>query len=65
MVSSGSWDPRPLHEEPTEPDEWDEAVRNGGTSALVDLFKNEDGAAGRVAVQQARGFSTVAPQVWR
>jgi len=44
MVSSGSWDPRPLHEEPTEPDEWDEAVRNGGTSALVDLFKNEDGA---------------------
>ena len=45
MVSSGSWDPRPLHEEPTEPDEWDEAVRNGGTSALVDLFKKEDGAA--------------------
>jgi hypothetical protein len=65
MVSSGSWDPRPLHEEPTDTDEWDEAVRNGGTRALVDLFKNEDGAAGRVAVQQARGFSTVAPQVWR
>ena len=60
MVSSGSWDPRPLHEEPTEPDEWDEAVRNGGTRALVDLFKNEDGAAARAAVQQARGFPTLA-----
>ena len=26
-------------EEPTETDEWDEALRHGGTSALVDLFK--------------------------
>jgi hypothetical protein len=60
MVSSGSWDPRPLHEEPTETEEWDVAVRNGGTRTLVDLFKNEDGAAARAAVQQARGFPTLA-----
>ena len=50
LNGSRRWCPRdrgtrdPFHEEPTEPDEWDEAVRNGGTSALVDLFKNEDGA---------------------
>jgi pimeloyl-ACP methyl ester carboxylesterase len=43
IVSSGLWDPRPDPEEPTEPDVWDEAVRDGGTSALVDLFKVEDG----------------------
>ena len=45
IVASGSWDPRPEPEEPTEPDEWDEALRRGGTSALVDLFKIEDGDA--------------------
>ena len=43
IVSSGSWDPRPQPEEPTEPDVWDQAVRDGGTSALVDLFEVEDG----------------------
>ena len=31
-----------------------------GRAALVDLFKNEDGAAARAAVQQARGFPTLA-----
>ena len=45
IVASGSWDPRPAPEAPTETDEWLEALRRGGTSALVDLFKIEDGAA--------------------
>ena len=45
MVSSGSWDPRPPHEQPAETDEWDEALRDGGTRALVDLFRIEDGDA--------------------
>lgn len=45
IVTSGSWDPRPPPEEPTEPDEWFETLRRGGTGALVDLFKEEDGAA--------------------
>lgn len=43
IVTSGSWDPRPPPQEPTETDEWLEALRHGGTSALVDLFKSEDG----------------------
>ena len=43
IVTSGSWDPRPEPEEPTEPDEWIEALRRGGTSALVDRFKIADG----------------------
>ena len=43
IVASGAWDPRPEPEEPTETDEWDEALRHGGTSALVDLFKIEMG----------------------
>jgi len=43
IVTSGSWDPRPPPQEPTETDEWLEALRRGGTSALVDLFKIEDG----------------------
>lgn len=43
IVASGSWDPRPASEEPTETDEWAEALRRGGTSALVDRFKIEDG----------------------
>lgn len=45
IVSSGSWDPRPEPEEPTETSEWDEALRQGGTTALVDRFKIEDGDA--------------------
>jgi pimeloyl-ACP methyl ester carboxylesterase len=45
IVTSGSWDPRPPPKEPTEPDEWLETLRRGGTSALVDLFGKEDGAA--------------------
>jgi pimeloyl-ACP methyl ester carboxylesterase len=44
IVASGAWDPRP-ELEPTEPDEWDHALRGGGTSALVDLFRINDGAA--------------------
>jgi pimeloyl-ACP methyl ester carboxylesterase len=43
IVTSGAWDPRPAPEEPTESDEWVEALRRGGTSALVDRFKIEDG----------------------
>jgi pimeloyl-ACP methyl ester carboxylesterase len=45
IVSSGSWDPRPPPETPTEPDEWLEALKRGGTQALVDLFEVEDGVA--------------------
>jgi pimeloyl-ACP methyl ester carboxylesterase len=45
IVTSGAWDPRPRPEEPTEPNEYDEALRRGGTSELVDLFRIEDGAA--------------------
>jgi pimeloyl-ACP methyl ester carboxylesterase len=45
IVASGSWDPRPPPEEPTEPDEWLEVLRRGGTEALVELFKVEDGDA--------------------
>jgi pimeloyl-ACP methyl ester carboxylesterase len=45
IVTSGCWDPRPWHEEPTEPDEYNEALRHGGTSALIDLFKAQDGDA--------------------
>ena len=39
IVASGAWDPRPGPEEPTETDEWAEALGRGGTSALVDRFK--------------------------
>jgi pimeloyl-ACP methyl ester carboxylesterase len=45
IITSGSWDPRPAAEEPTEVDAWDAALRHGGTSALVDLFRSDDGAA--------------------
>jgi hypothetical protein len=45
IVASGAWDPRPSPEEPTEIDEWDEALRQGGTRALVDRFKLDDGEA--------------------
>jgi pimeloyl-ACP methyl ester carboxylesterase len=43
IATSGSWDPRPPEEEPTEPDEYDDAIRRGGMRALVDLFRIEDG----------------------
>ena len=43
IVASGAWDPRPEPEEPTETDAWAEALRDGGTSALVDRFKIEMG----------------------
>ena len=43
IVSSGSWDPRPESEEPTETDPWNEVLRQGGTRGLVDLFKANDG----------------------
>jgi pimeloyl-ACP methyl ester carboxylesterase len=39
IVASGAWDPRPEPELGTETDEWSEALRRGGTSALVDRFK--------------------------
>ena len=42
IVASGAWDPRP-EPEPTEPDDWLEALRRGGTRALVDLFRAHDG----------------------
>lgn len=45
IVTSGFWDPRPLPEEPAEIDGWDEALRQGGTSALVDRFKVDMGEA--------------------
>ena len=40
IVASGAWDPQPEPEELTETDEWVEALRRGGTSALVDQFKS-------------------------
>lgn len=43
IVTSGSWDPRPEPEEPSETHPWMDALRHGGTSALVDLFKIEYG----------------------
>lgn len=44
IVASGSWDPRPELAEPDgEPDAWVEALRHGGTSALVDRFKLDAG----------------------
>jgi pimeloyl-ACP methyl ester carboxylesterase len=45
IIASGAWDPRPSLEEPTGIDEWDKALRDGGTRALVDLFRSEDGEA--------------------
>lgn len=41
IITSGAWDPRP--EEPPETSEYNEALRRGGTRALVELFKLEDG----------------------
>lgn len=43
IVASGAWDPRPEPEPSTEIDEWAEALRRGGTSALVDQFKVQMG----------------------
>jgi pimeloyl-ACP methyl ester carboxylesterase len=45
IVTSGAWDPRPPPEAPTEPNEYNEAIRRGGMNALVDLFRIEDGDA--------------------
>lgn len=42
IVASGAWDPRP-EPEPMEANGWDEALRRGGTSALVDRFKIDMG----------------------
>jgi pimeloyl-ACP methyl ester carboxylesterase len=43
IVTSGLWDPRPLPDKPTEIDEWEEALRHGGTSELVDRFRIDVG----------------------
>ena len=43
IVASGFWDPRPPPEKPAEIDAWDEALRHGGTSELVDRFKIDMG----------------------
>jgi pimeloyl-ACP methyl ester carboxylesterase len=43
IVTSGAWDPRPDDEPTTDTKEMDEALRHGGTSALIDLFKISDG----------------------
>ncbi len=43
MVTSGEWDPRYGRQEQTEPDRWNEALRDGGTRALVDRFRIEWG----------------------
>ena len=43
IVTSGAWDPRPWPENPTGIDEWAEALRSGGTSALLERFKIDMG----------------------
>jgi pimeloyl-ACP methyl ester carboxylesterase len=43
IVTTGAWDPRPKPQGPTEPNEYNEAIRRGGMEALVELFKVEDG----------------------
>lgn len=45
IVTTGAWDPRPEPDEPSERNEWDDALRRGGTSALIDRFKVEWGEA--------------------
>lgn len=47
IVTSGEWDPRPGTEEDWRwfDEGWGAALRRGGTRALVDLFKQEDGEA--------------------
>jgi pimeloyl-ACP methyl ester carboxylesterase len=42
ILASGAWDPRPWPELPTDTDEWAEALRSGGTGALVQEFEVED-----------------------
>ncbi len=42
IMTSGAWDPRP-EPDPRETDAWDEALRHGGTTALVDRFKVDMG----------------------
>jgi pimeloyl-ACP methyl ester carboxylesterase len=44
IVVSGAWDPRP-DPQPRESDEWDVALREGGTAALVEEFRRDDGEA--------------------
>ena len=43
IVASGSWDPRPDVEMPTDMNERSAALRRGGTRALLDLFEMDDG----------------------
>ena len=43
IVATGSWNPRPDLEMPTDTNEREEALRRGGTRALVDLFEITDG----------------------
>jgi pimeloyl-ACP methyl ester carboxylesterase len=45
IVATGAWDPQPEPEVSMEIDEWAEALRRGGTSGLLDLFKIQDGDA--------------------
>jgi pimeloyl-ACP methyl ester carboxylesterase len=45
IVTSGAWDPRPKLEEPTGIDQYKRGPQARRTSALVDLFRIEDGAA--------------------
>jgi pimeloyl-ACP methyl ester carboxylesterase len=43
IVTTGAWDPRPDPEYSAEASEWVNALRRGGASGLVDLFRIEDG----------------------
>ena len=55
IVASGAWDPQPEPEELTETDGWVEALRRGGTSALVDRFKIDMGETFDREFPPARG----------
>jgi pimeloyl-ACP methyl ester carboxylesterase len=43
IVTSGAWDPRPEPERPAESPGWYKALEQGGTSALLDEYRIEDG----------------------
>ena len=45
IVTSGAWDPRPGTDEDWESFDkgWGEALRRGGTEALIEVFRQEDG----------------------
>jgi pimeloyl-ACP methyl ester carboxylesterase len=45
IISSGSWDPRPDPNDEVEVNDWDEALRQGGMRALLDVFESEFGDA--------------------